>query len=609
MTSAGYLPPESPGNARQKGNMQDKSADTAPTKMSPRKLLKAFGFILKVLADKKGVAFILFFLMIAAALAEAAGISAFLPLIQLIIGHEQDMASVPAPMRFLYILIQKFPDQQHRVITVVTSLSILFTIGTVIRLGAVYYRAKFIQGLRREWRNSLMHQYITGKIAQVGAYRDGTLLNNLINEPEVAQKFLFGVLEVTMLSCSSAVLIMLLWLTHAQSTIACILAALFISILLYPLFIRKPLRLGKRRLSLQQDLTARATENISRIQQIKTFGQEEMALHGFMKTNKVLTQIWVKLAMLNQMFKPLLEWFAVIGLCAAVAIALLVLKSPLAEFSSFFFFFVAVLTKVFSQLARILSQVSLLVNRLPATELVYNWTHGKFDSEDSGGVPFETLQGDIQFKDVSFAFPEEEPLLNNLNMTIPRGKMTVMTGLSGSHKTTLINLITRLLEPSSGQVIIGNRDASSFSLGDWRNRVAVVDRSPFLFDMSIKDSILANNAALSSENLVAAAKRAHAHEFIIQLPSAYESMMNDRNTHLSSGQRQCIAIARAIAKDPELYVLDEPTNATDPDSMQQIQDTIASLRTENKTLLVISHEQEIIRQADVVYTFDRSNLA
>ncbi|MFC1498516.1 ABC transporter ATP-binding protein [Verrucomicrobiota bacterium] len=589
--------------------MEKTSSKVKSSNISFDRIRKIARFTIQVIGERKLAALILTILMAAAAVAEMAGIGSLLPLIQLIVGQVQDAASAPLPLKFLYRMLQNIPQEQRTKFLCLTVAG-LNVLGFAVRIIMIRFRARFTQGLRMEWRNSLMNQYLSGSLTSLASKKKGTLLNNIINEPAMAEKFIYGVFEVLMLTFSSLAIISLLWLMHWQATLGCLTAAGFITCLLYPLFVKKPLKLGKHRLALQQEITSQASENISGLKQIKAFSLEKTLADTFRRINKKLTIVWIKISVLNQIFRPLLEVLAVLGVCTFIALAPVLIKTPLNELAAFFIFFTAIISKVVIQLAATLSHISMLTNRLPAVELIRKWVHGKLPKEDlQKGAPFNNMTGNIKFQDVNFAFPGKEPVFSNLSLTIPQKAMTAIVGPSGSGKTTLIDLLIRLYEPSKGDIIITpNISLSSIALGDWRNNIGLVTQETFLFNMTIRENILIANPNASDEEILNASELCHAHDFIEQMPDTYNTILHDRGANLSGGQRQRISIARAILRNPQIYIFDEPTSAIDSVSTQFIQNTILNLSKAGKTVIVISHDLAVVRHAEIIHVLDSGHL-
>ena len=206
--------------------------------------------------------------------------------------------------------------------------------------------------------------------------------------------------------------------------------------------------------------------------------------------------------------------------------------------------------------------------------------------------------GSIQLKDIGFHFGDtEKSVFNHLNIDIPTGTKVALIGPSGAGKSTLVNLIMRLFDPLSGKVCFDNRDISKFTQDSVRSHIAMIPQDTSLFHRSLMENIRYGQPNATNAQVIAAAKKAHAHDFIQELPAGYETLVGERGIKLSGGQRQRIAIARAILKDAPILILDEATSALDSESERLIQESLAQVM-ENKTVIAIAHRLSTIAHMD-----------
>ena len=214
------------------------------------------------------------------------------------------------------------------------------------------------------------------------------------------------------------------------------------------------------------------------------------------------------------------------------------------------------------------------------------------------------VAGEIRLIDVVFAHDAEgTPALNGVSLTIPAGKITALTGVNGSGKSTIARMILRLHDPSSGHIELDGRDIRELNLEWFRGQMAAVLQDAFVFDASIRDNIAFGRLDATDDEIEAAARRAGAHEFITQLPLGYDTPIGARGTRLSGGQRQRLAIARAWVRDVPILILDEPTNHLDAEGSETIIDAIRAL-TRGRTTILITHDPVLIAEADEIIEFD-----
>ncbi len=229
-------------------------------------------------------------------------------------------------------------------------------------------------------------------------------------------------------------------------------------------------------------------------------------------------------------------------------------------------------------------------------------------AERPGAVPLTEGPGLIKLKDVNFSYKDGEPVLCDLDLTFPPGKMTALVGPSGSGKSTVMNLIMRMYDPDSGEVLFDGQDISHATLHSLRNRIAYVSQDTFLFAGSIMHNIRLGREGASDEEVIAAAKAANAHDFISALPRGYETDVGENGAFLSGGQKQRLSIARAILRNADVLLLDEATSALDAESEALFRDALETL-SEGRTTIAIAHRLSTVHQADNIVVMDKGKVA
>ncbi|RMH73395.1 MAG: ABC transporter ATP-binding protein [Cyanobacteria bacterium J007] len=222
-------------------------------------------------------------------------------------------------------------------------------------------------------------------------------------------------------------------------------------------------------------------------------------------------------------------------------------------------------------------------------------------------LPVESVKGEIEFKDVTFAYRDRAPVVENLSFQVRAGQTIAIVGATGSGKSTLVKLLLRLYEVRSGRITLDGIDIQDLQLQDLRRAIALVSQDVFLFHGTVAENIAYGNFDANRDQIVAAATIAEAHEFVSQLPQGYDTIVGERGQKLSGGQRQRIAIARAIIKDPPILILDEATSAVDNETEAAIARSLDRI-VQNRTTIAIAHRLSTIRHADRIYVMERGRL-
>ena len=255
-------------------------------------------------------------------------------------------------------------------------------------------------------------------------------------------------------------------------------------------------------------------------------------------------------------------------------------------------------------LAGIFTQIQKFIG---ATEELFELFEEKEEKlDDIKALPEnETIRGRITFRNLSFRYPSrpEEEVLRNINMTISENQLIALVGSSGAGKTTMASLIMRFHEPTSGELLFDCRKSREFSLSSVRSQIALVPQDVFLFGGSIRENISYGRPSASENEIIEAANKANALEFIDKFPGKFETLVGERGTQLSGGQRQRIAIARAVLKNPRILILDEATSSLDSESERLVQDALEKLMV-GRTSIVIAHRLSTIRKADQIMVID-----
>ncbi|BAM47759.1 ABC transporter ATP-binding protein [Amphibacillus xylanus] len=356
------------------------------------------------------------------------------------------------------------------------------------------------------------------------------------------------------------------------------------------------------------NLNTRIQENVSGMNTVKSLSKEDFEINRFTVDNKKYREVNIETAGIWAKYFPLME---LIGNIAMVSLLIfggwLVIegKLQLGELVAFFslvsyiigpLMFLGFIVNQFSQAK---ASGERLLEILEQEETVT-------DQEDT--VKVDKLEGHVEFKDVTLRYYEDDDeALKNLNFEVPAGKIVGLIGATGSGKTSITQLLARFYQPSEGVVYLDGRPTTDYPLSFIRKQIGYVFQEAFLFSTTIKDNIAFGNPHATMEEIIEAAKRAQAHDFIMEMPRGYDTMLGERGMGLSGGQRQRISIARALLIDPTILVLDDATSAVDMETEQRIQLALKEVMND-RTTFIIAHRISSLKHADEILVLDEGKI-
>ena len=364
---------------------------------------------------------------------------------------------------------------------------------------------------------------------------------------------------------------------------------------------------GSRIQEATADITSVLQETVSSARVIKSFVREEYEINRFDKENMNNFRANMKYAQLSATLTPTIEFVAAVG----VTIILWyggnsVIDGTITAGSLVAFLTYAVnisnpikrLSRVIGNIQRAMAAAQRVFDVLDLPESIKNLPEAKV---------LPTVKGQVSFNNVSFCYNPGEQVLNNVSFDVKPGEMIAFVGPSGAGKSTVASLLPRFYDVTEGSITIDGQDIRQVTLNSLREQVGIVPQETVLFNGSVYDNILYGRLDATKEEVEAAAKAANAHNFIMELPQGYQTMLGDRGMNISGGQRQRISIARAILKNPQILILDEATSALDTESERVVQEALDRLMI-GRTSFVIAHRLSTIKNADKIMVLEKGCL-
>ena len=492
------------------------------------------------------------------------------------------------------------------VVSAIIGFSILKGIGAYF---SVYLMTDVGQRLVRDVRSELFGHILGQSTGFFSRRTTGGLMSRITNDINRIQQVVSETLgdflreSVTLVAYG-----VLLFYYDPRLALVCLTGA---PLVVYPL-----VRLGQR----VRRTTRRSQEELERLSHItaeafsghrivKAFGGEPYERQRFDEASERLYRTNMKVTSSLSALPPLMEWLGAFGIVGVLwygsrEIAANQLTSG--EFTSF----VAALLLMYGPIKK-LSRVNANIQQaIAASERVFEMLDTHSEAVDRPGAqPLAPLREAIEFKDVRFAYADEDnqEVLDRVSFTVKAGQVVAIVGLSGAGKTTLVNLVPRFYDVTAGTILVDGIDIRNVTLASLRAQIGIVTQDTVLFDDTVGNNIAYASPAASPEMIVAAARAAHAHEFIASLPNGYDTLIGERGQRLSGGQRQRLAIARALLKNSAILILDEATSSLDAESELLVQDALAKLML-NRTAFVVAHRLSTVRRADLIIVLDHGRV-
>jgi len=357
------------------------------------------------------------------------------------------------------------------------------------------------------------------------------------------------------------------------------------------------------------DITSILQETISGVKIVKAFGMEEYENRKFLRETRNYFKLILRIVRVRNLSSPLTEFLSVIiGVFIIYYGGVLVLQENTLKASEFLGFLFAIF-----QLMPPIKELSSVNNRIQESSAAGDRIFEILDtkpkiSDSENSILLDKFQKSIVFKNVNFVYEDSvEPVLNDISFSVNKGEIIALVGPSGGGKSTLVDLIPRFYDPTSGEIIIDDINVKDIKIQSLRKLMGIVTQETFLFNESVKNNIAYGLENYPIEKIIEAAKAANAHNFILEMPDGYNTIIGERGVKISGGQRQRLSIARAILKNPDIMIFDEATSSLDNESEILVQEAIERMMV-NRTTFVIAHRLSTIRNATRILVLDRGKI-
>lgn len=456
-------------------------------------------------------------------------------------------------------------------------------------------------------RKRLYRQILRFPLAALQEYRTGGLLSRLSTDvDQTAQLVQLALLGPLLALLRLAITLTIVFALDPRIATAVTLAIPPI-LLIQLLWVRQMRSIWRSIGQDRQEIDARVTEALSGIRVVRSFRRERreelahaLGLHTVVRKQMLATRTQRAVGVIWDLIVP----FAQIIIVCYGGYLVVQGKTTLGTVVAFQGF----LWRLLEPLLSLTNSIAQTQAGLAAMDRVFELLDRPRDQRDPpDAIVAPAKVSEIRFEDVGFAYRPDVPVLEHLNLTVPGGTVVALVGPSGAGKSTITDLVARFHEPSSGSILLNGVDVRRYRLDSYRSQLGLVSQEVFLFDGTVRENIGYGRLSSTPAEVEVAARSANAHDFIMQLPEGYDTMIGERGVKLSGGQRQRLSIARALLADPQILILDEATSNLDTESEQLIQDALANLLAQ-RTTFIIAHRLSTILHADSIVVLDQGQI-
>lgn len=543
---------------------------------------------------------IIIILAIFCAFFEAINLGALVPLLQLINNPNDPGGSLWSILKNIFSLIG--------IELTFTSLLILMSILFLIGQSLSYIRKSIQNTVKYKFNADLMNQLFYNTLHTDVKYhhsqKGGTLIETINREAEQASASVFIVSEIFACTLLISVYFILLLYISVILTAICVVVAIISFAVLNFLILRSKV-FGVFVVGVNSKMNEFVHERINLLKLIKIFSTEKMEQDRFKTISSTYSDSNCAFLMngvkIETIFQIIIFFIAVTILYVSV----IILNVPLASLLIFIF----ILIRLTDPLRSLNSQRHILAGQIASLERVDHILTELEQAKtiEEGDIQFTGFHNSICINGINFSYNKKTPTLTDISFKIHKNEMVAIVGASGSGKSTLVDLIIRLMDPITGEILIDNKNINEYSLESYHKKIGFVSQESFILHDSILNNICYGSDHISLDDAITSAKIANAHNFIMGLSEKYDTVVGEKGAKLSGGEKQRLALARALYKNPEILVLDEATSALDSESERIIQDSIANIKNVY-TIIVIAHRLSTIENADNIIVIDKGRV-
>ena len=498
-------------------------------------------------------------------------------------------------------IVELFPHNAFATLNFALAFVLLIAVvGAISSYTEKFLTTSVAQWVAHDLRRMIYQRIQRLSLAEHGESRTGDLLTRVTSDIDAVQDFITSALLgiVTNVLTLAGMLAVMFYMNWRFTLIGLSVApVMFLFVYVYTKRIKKASRLVKKR---EGELMSSVSEKLTSIQVVQAFAREEYEDQRFDWESRQNVAAGLRARSMKARLSPMVDLLVAVGTCLVLGYGARLVHSggfTTGELIIFIFY----LGKTYKPM----KDLSKMTNTVSKATISFERIQELLDMESRvrdlpNARKAHRFEGAMEFDTVTFSYDGKHPILKDVSLRIEPGQIAAIVGPSGTGKTTIAGLIPRFFDPQSGRILIDGHDIREFTLKSLRDQVSFVLQDTLLFRGTIWENIAYGKPDAEIEDTVRAAEEANAHEFIVRMPESYATMVGERGTTLSGGQRRRIAIARAIVRDTPILILDEPTSGLDAASEKYVTEALERLM-KGRTSIVIAHHLNTIRNANVIF--------
>ena len=474
-------------------------------------------------------------------------------------------------------------------------------------LGAMTVETMRTRTLQR-MRNEMFERTMGMNVGYFSDQRKGDIMSKITSDVMVVQFCITNTLQVAfrepfLIIGYCVLMVNISW----QLTVFSILYLPIVGLLIGTIVkrLRHPAQRGQERMG---DMVSVMEESLSGVKAVKSYNAFSYIRNKFRTINAEMSNILISMARKQQLASPMSEFLGITAISVVLVFGGSLVQSG-ALMASGFVAYIAAFSQLTRPLRAFIDQFANINQGIAAGERVFSIMDAQSTVQDKAdAVEMKEFKDKIEFRSVGFSYDDTREILHDISFEVRKGETVALVGPSGGGKSTLSELIPRFYDAERGEIYIDGRPITDYTQESLRAHMGIVSQETILFNDTIRNNIAMGREDVSDEQIVAAAKVANAHDFIMQSEAGYATNIGDRGTKLSGGQRQRLSIARAVLRNPEILILDEATSALDTESEKLVQEALTTL-LEGRTSVVIAHRLSTIHNADRIIVIDAGRIA